>query len=222
MNTPPAPVRPRIAVIDYGMGNLRSVEKALERIGCDPALGADPDLISSAPAVVLPGVGAFGDAMRELEARGVAEVAKSRALEAAEGGRPFLGICIGMQILVDEGDEDPGVRGLGVVPGRAPRLERPGLKIPHMGWNELVPTAGCIAPLLEGLPQPPYVYFVHGYHVVPDDATVVSSTVDYGGAIAASLRIGNLFATQFHPEKSQAVGLQILANFARLAQTEPR
>ncbi len=206
---------PSIAIIDYGSGNLHSVSKALEHLGLSCAVTSDAVEIGSARGVILPGVGAFGDAMTELERRGIAGVARDRGIEARDGGRPFLGVCVGMQILVDDGEEDPGVPGLGVVKGSCPRLRRgEGLKIPHMGWNGLETRPGC--PLFEGLPERPWVYFVHSYHVVPASDSCVAAWTDHGGRVAAVLHSGNLFATQFHPEKSQATGLRLLRNFGDL------
>jgi len=205
----------RIAIVDYGMGNLRSVSKALQRVGFPAVVTSDPQVIESAEAVVLPGVGAFGDAMEEMRALGVVSTVRSRALEARDGGRPFLGICLGMQVLVDSGEESGGCEGLGVIAGTCPRLTRPGLKIPHMGWNALVFSA-TRSPLFEGVGDAPYVYFVHSYAVSPTDHEVIAATADYGGAVVASLWRGNLFATQFHPEKSQEIGLRMLRNFGGL------
>lgn len=205
----------QIAVVDYGMGNLQSVRKALEHLAIPVVVTHDPAVIDRAAGVILPGVGAFGDAMREMGARGIVDVVRRRGREAAEGGRLFLGICLGMQVLVDDGEEDPGVAGLGIIAGKCPRLRRPGMKIPHMGWNALA-LASPDNPLFEGLPANPYVYFVHSYEVVPHDAAVVAATADYAGPIVASLWKANLFATQFHPEKSQQVGLRMLESFGRL------
>jgi glutamine amidotransferase len=198
------------------MGNVRSVGKALERCGAAPSLTGDVGEIDAADAVLLPGVGAFGDAMRGLGERGLVEVVRARAQEAASGGRPFLGVCLGMQVLVDEGDEDPGVQGLGVIAGRAPRIVAPGLKIPHMGWNELQVLRP--SPLLEGLEPHSYVYFVHSFHVAAEDPADVAAVADHGGPLAAVLSRGNLFATQFHPEKSQHAGMHLLGNFVAAAQ----
>ncbi len=208
-----------IAVIDYGMGNLRSVEKALEALGARVQVTRDPDVVGAAGAVILPGVGAFGDAMRGLDVFGLTAAARRRATEAAEGGRPFLGICLGMQVLVERGDEDPDVQGLGVIRGMCPRLrpEDPQLKVPHMGWNCLRFLPGDGDRLWEGLPDPTYVYFVHSYCVAPSDPGVAAAETDYGQRFCCALARGNLFATQFHPEKSQAVGLRILRNFAALS-----
>lgn len=212
-----SPTSPAIAVVDYGMGNLRSVEKALEHVGLSVVVTSSAAEIAAAPAVILPGVGAFGDAMREMRERGVVDVVTDRAREAVGGGRPFLGICLGMQVLVPRGDEAPGVAGLGVIGGSCPRLKGgPGLKIPHMGWNALrLDQPGN--PLFEGIDEGAHVYFVHSFHVVPDDRAVVAASTDHGGVVTAALGRGNLYATQFHPEKSQAVGLRMLANFGRLA-----
>lgn len=205
-----------LAIVDYEMGNLRSVAKALEHLGCIPSVTKDAYAIERADAVILPGVGAFGDAMREMHRAGLVGVVRDRAREAAEGGRPFLGICLGMQVLVNEGEEDPGVPGLGVVPGACPRIVRTDLKVPHMGWNSLVFTQPE-NPLFAGMASGTYVYFVHSFQVAPDDRSVAAATVDYGGTIVASLRQRNLYATQFHPEKSQLAGLTILRNFLEVA-----
>lgn len=206
-----------IAVADYGMGNLHSVRKALESLGATVAVTDDPAELESAPGFILPGVGAFGDAMQGLQVRGILETARNRAAEAAGGGRPFLGICLGMQVLVDEGEEDPGVRGLGVISGTCPRLVRSTVKIPHMGWNSLA-FRQPDNPLFDGLGDSPSVYFVHSYEVRPSDPGDVAAVADYEGEVVASLRRANLFATQFHPEKSQKVGLGILANFIALVR----
>jgi len=205
---------PSIAIIDYGSGNLRSVSKAFAHLGADVVVTSDAAAIADAPAVVLPGVGAFGDAMTELGKRGIADVARERAVEARDGGRPFLGICVGMQILVDEGEEDPGVHGLGAIAGTCPRIRGESLKVPQIGWNLL--NIRRPSPLLEGIPEGSWVYFVHSYRVEPADPSTILATVEYGGPIVAILERGNLFATQFHPEKSQRVGLQLLRNFASL------
>lgn len=208
-----------IAVVDYGMGNLRSVEKALASLGCRVDVTRDAAAIAGAEAVLLPGVGAFGDAMRGLDQRGLTAVVRQRAEEAADGGRPFLGICLGMQVLVGEGEEDPGVAGLGVIAGTCPRLRPTSheYKVPHMGWNSLCLSAGDGEALFSGIADGSYVYFVHSYHVCPADRSVLAAQTDYGQPVCAALARGRLFATQFHPEKSQAVGLRILANFARIA-----
>jgi imidazole glycerol-phosphate synthase subunit HisH len=195
-----------IAVLDYGIGNLRSAEKALVRVGADAHLTDDPGLIRDAAGVVLPGVGAFGRCMEALEASGLAEL----AVEAASSGRPFLGICVGMQLLYQGSEESPDVPGLGVLPGTIRRLPD-GVKRPQMQGNIVRPVRPT--PLLAGIPEPAWVYFVHSYAAEPDERTV--ATCDYGGPMVAAVEQGNLWATQFHPEKSGAAGLRILANFVR-------
>jgi glutamine amidotransferase len=203
-----------IAVIDYEMGNLRSVQKALERVGADAVITRDPDVITGAAAAVLPGVGAFGACMDNLKRYGLAEPVKI----FAASGRPFLGICVGMQILFEESEEFGRVEGLGILPGKIVRFApdpEGKRKIPQMGWNAL--TIVRRAPHLAGLKDGTQVYFVHSYYPVPADPALVATTTDYGGAFASSVWRDNVFATQFHPEKSQAAGLRILANFAELA-----
>ena len=198
-----------IQIIDYGMGNLRSVQKAFESLGHAAEICTDPARITSAERLVLPGVGAFRDAIHELNRLGFCD--PIRAYVAS--GRPFLGICLGLQLLFDVSHEDGRFEGLGIVPGEVVRFEsRPDLKIPHMGWNSLKIENPC--PLFEGLPADPQVYFVHSYHVVPKVRSVVAATSDHGGEFVAAIARGNLFATQFHPEKSQKVGLKLLENFA--------
>lgn len=201
--------RPVIAVLDYGIGNLRSAQKALEHVGADARLTADHDLIAAADGVVLPGVGAFAACMDALHATDLAEVTATAARAAAHGhGRPFLGICIGMQLLYEGSDESPGALGLGVLPGRLRRLP-PGVKHPQMQWNVL----DVVQPstLLAGLPDPTWAYFVHSY-AAGDHADVVA-TCDYGGPVVAAVERNRLSATQFHPEKSGRNGLAALANF---------
>ncbi len=195
-----------IAVLDYGIGNLRSAEKALQHVGADARLVADPDVAAAADAVVLPGVGAFGRCMEALRASGLDRV----ALEAVAAGKPFLGICVGMQMLYDGSDESPGVPGLGLVPGVV-RLLAGHVKRPQMQWNVLsVRRPEC--PLLAGLESEPWVYFVHSYAGPAGDEVV--ATCDYGGPVTAAIGRDRLWATQFHPEKSGRAGLKILANFA--------
>jgi glutamine amidotransferase len=197
---------PRIAVVDYGIGNLRSAEKALQHLDADASLTSDIGAIESADAVVLPGVGAFGACMQALRAAGLEAVTKA----AATDGRPFLGICIGMQMLFESSAETPDVSGLGVVPGRVtllPTTER----LPQMGWNTLEITAG--SRLAAHLPDPAWLYFVHSFAPEPDDDGVVAAWCDYGRRFAAAVEIGPLWATQFHPEKSGAVGMRMLTNF---------
>lgn len=196
------------AIIDYGAGNLQSVEKALRHIGCECTVTGDPAELMKAEAAVLPGVGAFGEAMAGLRSRGL-----DRAIgEYAGTGRPFLGICLGLQVLFESSEESPGVKGLGLLPGRILRLpEGRGLKIPHIGWNSLeVQRPGW---LLKGLQEEPYVYFVHSYYLQAEPG-IVSATAQYGTVIHAAVESGSLAACQFHPEKSGETGLQILRNFA--------
>ena len=205
--------RPLVAVLDYGIGNLRSAQKALEHVGADARLTADPGLVAEADGVVLPGVGAFGPCMDALRASGLAPV----AVEAAASGRPFLGICVGMQLLYDGSDESPGVPGLGVLPGTV-RLLPDTVKRPQMQWNVLDvhrPSA-----LFAPVHDPVWVYFVHSY-AAPADAPFVTATCDYGGPVAAAVERGPLWATQFHPEKSGEVGLAILGGFVATAAGRP-
>jgi glutamine amidotransferase len=197
-----------IAVLDYGIGNLRSAAKALERVGAEAHLTRDRDLIREAAGVVLPGVGNFGRCMEALESSELDEV----ALEAAFSGRPFLGICVGMQMLYHGSEETPDVPGLGVLPGVVRQLPD-GVKRPQMQWNQLQRAGSSI--LLAGLGDESWVYFVHSYAAEPDENTV--ATCHYGTPVAAVVERGPLCATQFHPEKSGAVGLRILANFVRSA-----
>ena len=202
--------RPVIAVLDYGIGNLHSAQKAIEKMGGDGRLTVDPDLIAAADGVMLPGVGAFGACMRALRAAGL----EQPALDAVASGRPFLGICVGMQMLFDGSEEDAAARGLGVLPGTV-RWIPPGPKIPQMQWNRLELTRPD-DPMLAELGDDPWVYFVHSLHGVPTDPAVVAATCEYGVPLNAAFRLDNVFATQFHPEKSGRTGLQILANFVRV------
>jgi len=197
---------PLVAVLDYGIGNLRSAQKALEHCGADARLTADPALVADAAAVVLPGVGAFGACMRALRDAGLETVVH----ESVASGRPFLGICVGMQMLFDGSDEDPDDPGLGVIPGTV-RWITDQLPRPQMQWNQLDLVAAD--PLFAGLGARPWVYFVHSLHGVPTDPTVVAATCDYGGTVNAVFRAGNVVATQFHPEKSGRPGLALLRNF---------
>jgi len=198
---------PVIAVLDYGIGNLRSAQKALQRVGADARLTADPAVVGAADGVVLPGVGNFGRCMEALRAARLDTV----ALDAIAFGRPFLGICVGMQMLFDGSDETPGIAGLGVVPG-AVRWLPDTVKRPQMQWN----VVHVVRPsrLFDGLGPEPWMYFVHSYHPVPDDADVVVGTCDYGGPMVAAIERGNVAAVQFHPEKSARAGLGLLANWA--------
>ncbi len=204
-----------LAIIDYGMGNLHSVSKAFAKLNAengskyDIIVTSDPAVIGSAAKIVLPGVGAFGDCVANLKSYGLIDIIK----EVAGRGTPFMGICLGLQLLFDGSEEDPGVPGLGIIPGMVRKIVAPGLKIPHMGWNNLEFKAA--SSLFAGLPPAPYVYFVHSYHAVPDNQDVVTAITDYGGAVTAAVGSGNVQAVQFHPEKSSAAGLAILANFLR-------
>jgi imidazole glycerol-phosphate synthase subunit HisH len=203
-----------IAVVDYGIGNLRSAEKAFLHLGADARLTADAGEIAGAEQVVLPGVGAFGACMDALRASGLEAVTK----EAATDGRPFLGICIGMQMLFDASDEAPGVTGLGVVPGRVTRLPST-VRLPQIGWNTIEVVAG--SRLGASLPDPAWLYFVHSFAPEPDDEGVVAAWCTYGRRFAAAIEVGPVWATQFHPEKSGAAGLRLLQNFveARVGAT---
>ena len=195
-----------IALIDYGSGNIRSVINALRHEGADVELTDDPARVAAADAVVLPGVGAFGDCVRGLQSRGLWEPLR----EWLAADRPFLGICVGYQMLFESSEETPDIRGFGFFPGRVKRFTTPGLKIPQIGWNQLDLAPH---PLWDGLPANPHVYFVHSYFPVPDDTSIVTSRTTYGETFAASAARGRVSAVQFHPEKSQAVGLRILRNF---------
>jgi glutamine amidotransferase len=200
-----------IAIIDYGMGNLRSVQKALEHVGQSAEITSDPERVGSASRVILPGVGAFADAAAELHRTGLGEAFR----EAVEAGKPCLGVCLGLQLLFDVSEEDGLHAGLGLLPGRVVRFHpSPGLKIPHMGWNTL--TVKRSAPLLKGLASDPSVYFVHSYHAVASRPEDVAAESDHGGPFTAMVWRDNLMACQFHPEKSQRVGLEMYANFAAL------
>jgi glutamine amidotransferase len=199
-----------IAVMDYGMGNLRSVQKAFESMGHRAVVTRDSHTIADASHLVLPGVGAFPDCMRNLQEFDLV----GPLLEGINRGRPFLGICLGMQLLFTESEEFGPHKGLDLIKGRVVRFPTTELKVPHMGWNRLNPQRSH--PLLKGLPQESYVYFVHSYYVVPDDPGVIATRTDYGVEFASSIARDNIFACQFHPEKSQTVGLKILDNFAKL------
>ena len=201
----------KIAIIDYGMGNLHSAAKALEKVGAQVAVTRDPELVRQADKVVLPGVGAFGDCMKNLNERGLAPVIH----EVIAAGKPFLGICVGLQLLFEGSEEDPGVAGLGIFKGMVRKIAAPGLKIPHMGWNNLEYRTS--SSLFQGLPPAAYVYFVHSYHAVPTDESCITAVTDYGGQVTAAVGRGLVQAVQFHPEKSSAVGLKILANFKEMS-----
>lgn len=201
-----------IAIVDYGMGNLRSVQKALEHVGADAHVITDVDQVHAADKLVLPGVGAFADAMANLRKLNLVEA----IVDFIDAGRPFLGICLGMQLLFEVSEEDGHHQGLGVMSGRVTRFDaRPGLKVPHMGWNRLVfDKVAANAALFRGLEPGDSVYFVHSYHCVPTDPSVVAAIADYDGPFCAAVARDNVMATQFHPEKSQQVGLAMLRNFA--------
>ena len=207
-----------IAIVDYGMGNLRSVHKALERVGFQARVTQDPKAIADAEGLVLPGVGAFRKAMENLESLNLV----GPVTEFIRSERPFLGICLGLQLLFTEGEEFGVHRGLGIFPGRVVRFPffQPGagspkgsLKVPHMGWNSI--RVRKDVPALAGVPSGSCFYFVHSYYPIPEDPAIVSTTTDYGGEFVSSIGVGNLFACQFHPEKSQSAGLKILENFGR-------
>ena len=200
-----------IAIIDYDAGNIRSVEKALLALGQNIIVTADRDEILHADKVILPGVGAFGDAMEKLKQSGLDEVIR----EVTEKGTPFLGICLGLQLLFEHSDEAPGVEGLGILKGEILRIpDKEGYKIPHMGWNSLhLQNNGR---LFKDIPEETYVYFVHSYYLQAEDPQTVKATTQYSTTIHASVEKDNVFACQFHPEKSSRFGLKILENFAKL------
>lgn len=201
-----------IAIVDYGMANLRSVEKALLFVGGDPCITSDPDVVAKADSIVLPGVGAFCAAMTNLDRSGLREA----VLQGIHSGRPFHGICLGLQMLFEASSEMGNAAGLGVLPGRVVRFFEtqqapPELKVPHIGWNLLCPNP--TSRLLRGVKPGDRAYFVHSYFPEPDDLSLVAATSDYGGDFCCAVERDNVAATQFHPEKSGAVGLQILRNF---------
>lgn len=200
-----------ISIVDYGMGNLRSVQKGLERVGFAAEVTRDAERIAAAAGVVLPGVGAFGACMDNLRAYGLVDVVR----EAIRRGKPFLGICLGLQLLFEESEEFGPVAGLGIFPGRVVRFSDIGeLKVPHMGWNRIRKRQDV--PHLRGIDDGAFVYFVHSYYVVPADPTLIATTTDYGHEFTSAIARDNVFATQYHPEKSQKVGLRILENFGRV------
>lgn len=200
-----------IAVIDYDAGNIKSVEKALLLLGQEVVITKDRDTILKADKVILPGVGAFGDAMANLRERGLDKVIH----EVVAREIPFLGICLGLQLLFERSDESPGVEGLGVLKGEILRIpDQEGLKIPHMGWNSLELRGD--GRLFRGVPEQSYVYFVHSYYLKAEDENIVKASTEYSTHIHASVESGNVFACQFHPEKSSDVGLKILKNFVEL------
>jgi imidazole glycerol phosphate synthase glutamine amidotransferase subunit len=198
------------ALVDYGAGNLSSVANALREIGLDPVVAASPDRLADATHLVLPGVGSFGDCMRQLESRGLLPAIR----EWVAAGKPYLGICLGYQILFESSEESPGVPGLGIVPGTVRRFKpMPGLKVPHMGWNSAVPRHPETGNWAD-LGDEPYFYFVHSYFPVPDDPQVIAAQTTYGDdTFAAAIELPGLLACQFHPEKSQDAGLRLIRNF---------
>jgi len=200
-----------IAIIDYGAGNLHSVKNALDFLGYESEVTADCDKILSADKVILPGVGSFGDAMGQMRKSGLDETVK----KAAISGKPFLGICLGLQLLFEESGESPGVPGLGIIPGKVVKIKKyDDIKIPHMGWNSLIlPKESRI---LKDLGDKVFVYFVHSYYICPKSCDVVSAYTEYGDKLAVAVEKDNLFALQFHPEKSGEVGMKILRNFLSL------
>ncbi len=203
-----------LTIVDYQMGNLRSVQKALERLGHPAQISSDPHEIAAAERLILPGVGGFPEAMQEIRQRDLVSPIK----DFVATGKPFLGICLGLQLLFETGYEGGTHQGLGILPGEVIRFERSApYKVPHMGWN----TARICkaAPILEGIPDESHFYFVHSYYVVPEDSSIVALECDYGGTFCAMVWKDNLMATQFHPEKSQQTGLKLLANFASLPIT---
>ena len=200
-----------IAIIDYDAGNLKSVEKALIKVGAEPVVTRDASVILQADKVILPGVGAFGEAMEKLESFGLVETIR----KVVEKGTPFLGICLGLQLLFEYSEEKEGCKGLSLLKGGIKRIpDAPGLKVPHMGWNSLTVTSN--AKLFQNLPADPYVYFVHSYYLQAEEPEIVAATAEYGVTVHASVEKDNIFACQFHPEKSGEVGLTILKNFVEL------
>ncbi|MGB9886194.1 MAG: imidazole glycerol phosphate synthase subunit HisH [Moorellales bacterium] len=198
-----------LAVIDYGMGNLRSVHKALERLGYAAVITSDPHKVERARGIVLPGVGAFADAARRLAELGLDQVIR----RAVAAGRPFLGICLGLQLLFEGSEENGWHEGLGIFPGRVRRLG-PGLKVPHMGWNQVEQVRP--SPLFAGIPDGTPFYFVHSYYADPADPDLVLARTDYGGRFACTVGRGAVFGVQFHPEKSSRWGLKLLSNFGEM------
>ena len=202
------------AIIDYDAGNIKSVEKALLKLGEEAVITRDKETILNADRVILPGVGSFGEAMTKIRAYGLEEVIQ----EVVQKGIPFLGICLGLQLLFEKSGESENIKGLGILPGEILRIpDKAGIKIPHIGWNSLTfPNPGR---LFAGVPGESYVYFVHSYYLKAGDEKIVTAATEYGTTIHASVEQGNIFACQFHPEKSSRVGLQILKNFIEIERT---
>lgn len=200
-----------ISIIDYGAGNLRSVQKALEFLGCDAEITSNKADILSADKVILPGVGAFGDCMKNLSGYDLTECIHTIIAEKT----PFLGICLGLQLLFEKSEESEGAKGLGIFEGDIIKIPKTGdLKIPHMGWNSIEYNPQC--PIFKGLPENPFVYFVHSFYMNPCDKAIISAETEYGTKLPVALWSENVFATQFHPEKSGDIGLEILRNFAAI------
>jgi glutamine amidotransferase len=205
-----------IVIVDYGVGNLKSVHKALERIGAEAAVSGDPASLDAARGIVLPGVGAFGDAMQNLTRRGLV----APLLDHVRRGKPLLGICLGMQLLFDDSEEMGRHQGLGLLPGNVVRFPDATLTVPHVGWNQLCRTSSLSAsPILDGIPDGAYAYFVHSYYVAPEEAGDVAATTEYGPEFASVVGRGSIWGAQFHPEKSQEVGLTLLENYVRLVRS---
>ncbi|RGD64896.1 imidazole glycerol phosphate synthase subunit HisH [Lachnospiraceae bacterium OF09-6] len=202
-----------IGIIDYDAGNLKSVEKALHYLGKEVIVTRDPEQLRQVDKVILPGVGAFGDAMAKLKEYHLDTLIH----EIADSGKPFLGICLGLQLLFEESEESPGVEGLGILKGKIKRIpDEDGLKVPHIGWNSLHLEHN--GRLFQNIPENSYVYFVHSYYLEAQDPEIVKASTEYGVHIHASVEKGNVFACQFHPEKSSETGLQILKNFAEIEE----
>ncbi len=200
-----------IAIIDYGAGNLQSVKKALDFIGAESVITDNPEIINASEKILLPGVGSFGDAMNSMSKKGLVETVKQNALS----GKPFLGICLGLQLLFEESEESPGVKGLGIFKGKIKKFPSDmGLKIPHIGWNSLEILKNDT--IFKDVPQNSYVYFVHSYYLHAHEENDVATVTNYGIDFHSAVGKDNIFATQFHPEKSGEVGLQILRNFANM------
>ena len=203
-----------VAVVDYGMGNLRSVEKGCLKVGLTPRVTSSPEEVKRAKAIVLPGVGAFRDCIHELTRLKLLDT----IIKSIQDGKPYLGICLGLQILFTESEEFGHYEGMNIFPGRVIRFSNPTLKVPHMGWNSL--NFQKNSPLFEGIDNRSFFYFVHSYYVIPDDTSIVSGTTDYGLNFTSMIWKDNVFACQFHPEKSQKVGLKILHNFGKYVSNE--
>ncbi len=196
-----------IAIIDYGAGNLYSVKNALDFLGAESVITGDKDVILSADKVILPGVGAFGDAMKKLDKTGLTDVVR----QVRESKKPLLGICLGLHLMFEESEESPGVKGIGLFSGKVKKIPEKGLKIPHIGWNNIETKDSSW--LFSGLSNEPYVYFVHSYYAVPEDESIISAYTEYGERLSIAIEKDNVAAVQFHPEKSSDIGMKILKNF---------